>query len=80
MTVHATPYPRWNTASFSATGATAASDLSVLGAHLRKCEGCNGRWFSIRCAVESIHSFMAPRFMTTLVAIAGVAIVAAVSL
>lgn len=77
MNVHATSFPRWNTSSFAANGETVARDLSSLGAHVESCNGCKGRWFTIRCALESLHSFVAPRVVTTLVVAVGIAVVVA---
>lgn len=57
--------------------AVAGSD--TLGqAHLVDCDASRGRWFAVRCAAESVHSFVAPRMLTTAFVVA--AIVGAVSL
>ena len=79
MNPHAVTPPRWTTATAAVADATDTlpMELSALGAHIERCEGCRGRWFTLRCAVDTVHGFAAPRFMTTLViAVAVVALVA----
>ncbi len=80
MNLHASTLPRWNTSSFAATGETLARDISFLGAHFERCNGCKGRWFSMRCALEAVHSFVAPRVVTTMVLAAGVVAMVAAAL
>ena len=80
MTVRALPSRRWATASFSANDGTVAQDLSILGAHYQHCNGSKGRWFNLQCAVEALHSFVGPRFMTTVLAIGALAGVGALVL
>ncbi len=48
------------------------SPLEVLdlGAHLRSCRHLRGRLFGARCVSDSVDRFLAPRFVTTLVAVA----------
>ena len=65
--------PRWKTASIADASATAPMELSELGAHISRCNGCRGRWFALRCAADAVHDFVAPRFVTTL-CVAGAAI------
>lgn len=69
MTVRAVPSVRWSTPSFSGLEGGAAGDLSLLGAHFAHCNGCKSRWFAIRCAVDALDSFVAPRFITTVLVI-----------
>ena len=66
MTAHVVAAPRWTTASIADASATAPMELSELGAHISRCNGCRGRWFTLRCAIDSVHDFIAPRFVTTL--------------
>jgi len=68
MNVNILPSVRWATRSFSGADDTATTDLSALGAHYQRCNGCKGRWFSVQCAVEAVHGFVGPRFVTTLFA------------
>lgn len=72
MNSHAVAPVRWTTASFSDAADTVPADLSALGAHVERCNGCRERLFSLRCAVEAVHGFVAPRFVTTLVAVAAI--------
>ncbi len=58
--------PRWTTASIADATATAPMELSELGEHISRCNGCRGRWFALRCAADAVHDFVAPRFVTTL--------------
>lgn len=71
MTTHTLRSPRWNTASFSDSTDTTPMELSELGEHIDRCNGCRGRWFALRCFADSVHGFVAPRFVTTLL-VAGV--------
>lgn len=59
--------PRWITASIADAADTTPMDWAELGAHIRRCNGCRGRWFALRCAADAVHDFIAPRFVTTLV-------------
>jgi len=68
MNVLTFPSSRWTTKSFSGADDTSAMDLGALVAHYQRCNGCKGRWFSLQCAVEAVHSFVGPRFVTTLFA------------
>ncbi len=54
-----------------------ARESALLGAHYERCKGSTGRWFTIGCLVESLDSFVAPRFVTTLVVIGTVVAVGA---
>lgn len=66
MHSHAVTPPRWTTASIADAADTAPMELRELGAHVSRCNGCRGRWFALRCAVDAVHDFVAPRFVTTL--------------
>lgn len=70
MNSHAVAPVRWTTASFADAADTVPADLTALGAHVEHCNGCRERLFSLRCAGEAIHGFVAARFVTTLVAVA----------
>ena len=61
----ATP-ARWTTASNADATDSAPMELRELGAHVNSCKGSRGRWFALRCAVDAVHDFAAPRFITTL--------------
>lgn len=66
MNAQAARPPRWSTAAFPDAADTSPMELSALGAHVARCIGCRDRWFALRCAIDSVHDFVAPRFMTTL--------------
>jgi hypothetical protein len=40
-----------------------------LGRHVRHCCAQRGRWFALGCAAEAAHAVIAPRFVTSLVAV-----------
>lgn len=40
-----------------------------LVAHLQRCAAQRGRWFPLRCAAEALDAIVAPRFVTSLVAV-----------
>lgn len=58
---------RWSTSSFGDATDPLAGDLTSLGEHLGLCRASHGRMFLLRCAAESVHGFVAPRFVTSLV-------------
>lgn len=69
-------WPRWTTSTASETGDTTPAELDALGAHVSRCNGCRGRWFTLRCMADAVHDFVAGRFVTTMMiagAIIGVA-------
>ncbi len=66
MSTHTFHAPRWPTASIPDATDTSPMELSELGAHIDRCNGCRGRWFALRCAADAVHDFVAPRFVTTL--------------
>jgi len=71
---HAAPAARrrpvWATSSIDGDADTSPMELSALGAHVDRCNGSRGRMFGLRCAADSLSGFLAPRIVTTLVAIA----------
>lgn len=80
MHSHAVTSPRWTTASMADATDTAPMELHELGAHVSRCNGSRGRWFALRCAIDGLHDFVAPRFVTTLFAAAVVIGLAALAL
>ena len=58
---------RWSTSSFGEATDPTAGDLISLGEHLGLCRASLGRMFLLRCAAESVHGFVVPRFVTSLV-------------
>jgi len=61
------PEPPWATASHPDDADTSPMELSALGAHVDTCNGSRGRWFNVQCAADSLLSFVASRFVTTVV-------------
>ncbi len=62
--------PIWATAAIDGAADTSPMDLSALGAHVDRCNGLRGPMFGLRCAADTLSGFLAPRIVTTLVAIA----------
>jgi hypothetical protein len=62
--------PLWSTASFGQTAETSPMELSALGDHLDLCQGSRGRLFALSCIAETLDSFLAARFVTTVVMVA----------
>ena len=61
--------PSWATAALSGAAVTSPMELSALGVHVDRCNGSRGPMFGLRCVVDAVHGFIAPRFVTTLVAV-----------
>jgi hypothetical protein len=59
--------PRWSTSSFADAADTSPMELSQLGAHIARCNGCRERWFTLRCVADALHDFVSRRIVTTLV-------------
>ena len=70
MNTHAITSPSWSTASFGDTADTSPMELSALGDHLDRCKGSRGRLFVLQSVAETMNSFVAARFVTTLVVVA----------
>ena len=62
--------PVWATSAIDGGADTLPMDLSALGAHVDRCNGLRGPMFGLRCAADTLSGFLAPRVVTTLVAIA----------
>lgn len=62
--------PFWSTASFGDAADISPLELSALGEHLALCRGARGRLFALQCAAQTMHGFVAARFVTTLVVVA----------
>ena len=56
----------WSTASFGDAADTSPHELAALGSHLSMCRGGRGRWFALRCVADTMHGFVAARFVTSL--------------
>jgi hypothetical protein len=59
--------PAWSTASFGHAPDTSPLELNTLGDHLDRCRRRSGRWFVLRCRVETVQVFMSSHIVTTLV-------------
>jgi hypothetical protein len=57
----------WSTSSFGDSADTSPGELQAMGEHLGLCRASSGRIFRLRCAAETLHGFVAPRFVTSLV-------------
>ena len=64
--------PRWTTATISEFADTSPLELDQLRQHVSRCNGSRGRWFALRCSVDALHDFIAPRMITTLFIVGGV--------
>jgi hypothetical protein len=69
MNVPSIAIPCWSTASFGDTADTSAMELSDLREHLDLCKASSGHLFGMKCLAEITHTFVAARFVTTLVVI-----------
>ncbi len=72
MSERAAPWPRWTTATVAEAGDSMPAELDALGAHVSRCNGSRGRWFTLRCSADAVHDFVAGRFVTTLMIAAAV--------
>jgi hypothetical protein len=63
-------YPSWSTTCYDEGSETSPMELSALGEHLSVCKGAHGRLHSLQCAAETMHGFVATRFVTTVVIVA----------
>jgi hypothetical protein len=70
LNAHLLPPNRWPSAVDALDSVPA--ELSALDTHVSRCRSSRGRWFAVSCIGESIHAFVATRFVTTLV-VAGAA-------
>jgi len=69
MNTHVFTQPRWSTSSFGDNAKTSPMDLAALGAHLTLCREPHGYLLAMQCIAQTLHGFVAPRFVTTLVVI-----------
>ena len=60
------PGNAWSTSSFGETADTSSLEQNALGEHLGLCQTSHGGIFRLRCAAETLHGFVAPRFVTSL--------------
>ena len=62
--------PVWATSALDGDVDPSPMDVSALGAHVDRCNGLRGPWFGLQCAADTLSGFLAPRIVTTLVAVA----------
>ena len=69
---HPTTTPRhdWCTASRSDATKSSCTDLLVLGEHLSACPQIHRHLLTLHGVAQSIHGFVATRFVSTLVVVA----------
>lgn len=72
--------PRWSTATGIDATDSMPMELEALGAHVSRCNTTRSPWFALRCRADSVHDFVAPRFVTTLVIAAALVGVVALAL
>ncbi len=72
--------PRWSTSTGLDSADSMPMELEALGEHVSRCNTTRSRWFAWRCRADSVHDFVAPRFVTTLVIAAAVVGIAALAL
>jgi hypothetical protein len=61
--------PQWRTSSFGHSSDTTPLELSELGEHLQQCQGGNRHLRTLHNSVQTLHGFVAPRFVSTLAAL-----------
>ncbi len=59
----------WATSAVSGAAETLPSDLDALGSHAQDCRGGSGPMFEARCVAESMVGLIAPRIVTTAIAV-----------
>ena len=80
MNTHIIFRPHWSTASFGASAEISQMELSTLGAHLTVCKSSNGRLPAMQYVAQTLHGFVATRFVTTLVVLTLLLVVASLVL
>jgi hypothetical protein len=66
----------WKTSSFGGSVDTSALELAALRTHLDLCDTQRGALFSVRCGLDAVGRFAAPRLVTGLILFTLVSIVA----
>jgi hypothetical protein len=66
----------WKTSSFGGSVATSAVELAALRHHLDRCDAQRGPLFALRCRLDAVNGFAAPRLISGLVLFALVGSVA----
>lgn len=68
--------PFWKTSSFGGNVDTSPLELGSLRRHLDLCDLRRGALFSLRCRLDAVENFAAPRIVTWLVLFTLISIVA----
>lgn len=66
MSHPAIPHCAWRTATYNDSVTHSKRDIQTLGEHLNACQNSPTHLFTLRCVAESMHGFVASRFITTL--------------
>lgn len=69
MTQLPTSSLHWSTSSFGNSTDTSPGELRALGQHLQHCQASHGRLRALGLSAEALHGFVAPRFVSSLVAL-----------
>jgi hypothetical protein len=64
---HARNNSGWSTTSFGGPAGTSPMELAALSDHLSSCRRHQGVIFSLACAAERLHRYLAGRLVTSLV-------------
>jgi len=62
-----TPHCAWRTATGGDCAVLSPRDIQTLGEHLNACQISPTHFSNLHCVAESMHGFVASRFITTLV-------------
>lgn len=66
MSQFATLHCAWRTATYGDDETLFTRDVQTLGEHLNACRKSPAHLFTLRCFAETMHGFVASRFITTL--------------
>ena len=80
MTEEPINHARWRTSSFASPPDTSPAELAELGEHLRRCQQRRGKLFKAGNAATVLNGFLAPRFVSTLVIVAVLAVASCMAL
>ncbi len=69
MNTHLVSKRCWSTASFGNPAQASSTELSALGAHFRLCQQPHTKLVKLQCLAQTMHGFVAARFVTTLVVV-----------
>ena len=58
--------PRWSTSSYGHSVDTSPMELTALGEHLQQCCSSRPRLHALQRGAQTVHGWVAPRFVSTL--------------